>query len=165
MTAPLTFTVLGRPAAQGSKRLVPTAAGPRMIEQTRRVRPWRAAAGAEALAAANAAGHPTNPYWSAPVALTLVCYFARPKAHYRAGGTLLRDMAPARPAGRVGDADKIARAACDALTGVLFHDDSQVTDLVVRKRYAGLGEPERVDVEVRALAATVGAGVEEALAA
>jgi crossover junction endodeoxyribonuclease RusA len=165
MTAPLTFTVLGRPAAQGSKRIVPTAVGPRMVEQTKRVRPWRTAAAAEALVAANAAGHPTNPYWSAPIALTLVCYFARPKAHYRADGTLVRDTAPARPAGRVGDADKIARAACDALTGVLFHDDSQVTDLVVRKRYAALGEPERVEMQVRALARTVGEGIEEALAA
>lgn len=39
------------------------------------------------------------------------------------------------------DLDKLARAALDALTGVLFADDSQVVSLTAMKRFAGEGEP------------------------
>ncbi len=34
------------------------------------------------------------------------------------------------------DADNFAKAALDGCNGILFRDDSQVTDLIVRKRYA-----------------------------
>jgi Holliday junction resolvase RusA-like endonuclease len=34
------------------------------------------------------------------------------------------------------DADNYAKAALDGCNGVLFRDDSQVTDLIVRKRYS-----------------------------
>ena len=34
------------------------------------------------------------------------------------------------------DADNYAKAALDGCNGILFKDDSQVTDLVVRKRYS-----------------------------
>ena len=34
------------------------------------------------------------------------------------------------------DADNYAKAALDGCNGVLFKDDSQVTDLIVRKRYS-----------------------------
>lgn len=34
------------------------------------------------------------------------------------------------------DADNYAKAALDGCSGILFRDDSQVTDLIIRKRYA-----------------------------
>lgn len=34
------------------------------------------------------------------------------------------------------DADNYAKAALDGCNGILFRDDSQITDLIVRKRYA-----------------------------
>lgn len=34
------------------------------------------------------------------------------------------------------DADNYAKAALDGCNGILFRDDSQVTDLIIRKRYA-----------------------------
>jgi len=43
------------------------------------------------------------------------------------------------------DADKLLRAVLDSLTGVGFHDDGQVVELVGRKFY---GSPERVEVTV-----------------
>lgn len=43
---------------------------------------------------------------------------------------------------------KLARAAEDALTGILWRDDAQICDEVIRKRY---GEPARVEIEVRTL--------------
>ena len=34
------------------------------------------------------------------------------------------------------DADNYAKAALDGCNGILFRDDSQVADLIVRKRYS-----------------------------
>jgi Holliday junction resolvase RusA-like endonuclease len=47
------------------------------------------------------------------------------------------------------DADKLVRACLDALTGVLWEDDSQVVEISARKVY---GPTERVDVRARILA-------------
>ena len=46
------------------------------------------------------------------------------------------------------DADNIAKAALDAIQGVVFRDDSQVTGLIVRKSY---GDIPGVTIRVRAL--------------
>lgn len=61
-----------------------------------------------------------------PVRLLVVFYLARPKS-------LGRRVAhhTTRP-----DLDKLTRSVGDALTGVMWNDDSQVVDLQVRKRYA-----------------------------
>jgi crossover junction endodeoxyribonuclease RusA len=53
------------------------------------------------------------------------------------------------------DLDKLTRAVFDALTGVVFHDDAQVVDLVATKRYACAGDPPRVDIRVEPAAAVV----------
>lgn len=40
------------------------------------------------------------------------------------------------------DADNIGKVVCDALNGLAYHDDKQIVDLHVMKRYAGAsGEP------------------------
>lgn len=44
------------------------------------------------------------------------------------------------------DADNAAKAALDALSGIVYRDDSQITDLIVRKRYS---ETPQVQVTVR----------------
>lgn len=44
------------------------------------------------------------------------------------------------------DADNAAKAALDALSGIVYRDDSQVTDLIVRKRYS---ETPQVQITVR----------------
>lgn len=83
------------------------------------------------------------------VAVRATFYVARPAGHYGKNG--LRGSAPAYPIKRsAGDVDKLARALLDALTGVVFADDSQVVDLDVSKRYADTG-PVRLDVRVSAL--------------
>ena len=48
------------------------------------------------------------------------------------------------------DLDKLARAVLDALTGVAFQDDAQVTRLACTKRYALQGEQPGVLVTLRA---------------
>jgi Holliday junction resolvase RusA-like endonuclease len=62
------------------------------------------------------------------VAVWLLFVMPRPGYHAR------KKDAPKLPITRP-DLDKLARAACDALTGVMFKDDSQVTLLWSRKIY------------------------------
>lgn len=45
------------------------------------------------------------------------------------------------------DVDKLARAAVDALSGIVFKDDAQVVALQVRKVYAELGAKAEIVVE------------------
>jgi Holliday junction resolvase RusA-like endonuclease len=69
--------------------------------------------------------------------VNMTFYVGRPKGHFGTGrnARLLKDSAPLRPPVRP-DALKLARPVEDALTGVLWGDDAQTTDLVIRKRYA-----------------------------
>ena len=46
------------------------------------------------------------------------------------------------------DPDKILRLLLDSMTGLFYRDDGQVTDVVVRKRYADFGEPARAEVRL-----------------
>lgn len=80
-----------------------------------------------------------------PVVLAIVFYLPRPQAlltKSKAGQAIPHVKKP--------DLDKLARAAKDALTGVVWTDDSQVTDLIARKRYCAAGEFPRVVIRVRA---------------
>jgi Holliday junction resolvase RusA-like endonuclease len=73
------------------------------------------------------------------VGVVATFYVARPKGHYGTGRNAgqLRKSAPAYPTTRSGgDVDKLARAVLDALAGVAYRDDSQVTSLYLRKCYA-----------------------------
>lgn len=68
-----------------------------------------------------------------PVQLWLHFTMPRPKAHYNAKGVLKASATighTKRP-----DLDKLARAVKDALKGVLYADDAQVTALTAEKAY------------------------------
>jgi Holliday junction resolvase RusA-like endonuclease len=162
----LTFEVLGRPAPQGSKRAVRVNGGVRLLEQSKRVAPYRqdiAATGAAALEHLDAQlrdGLRCN-----PLRVTVTFQLARPKGHHRTGRhwPALRPSAPARPA-VAPDLDKLCRAALDGLTmSGAIRDDAQVVQLVAAKRYAGPGKPEYTLIEVVPMAATVEAAEREAL--
>ena len=76
-----------------------------------------------------------QPLESGAVRLELDFYFAKPKsAKKRIHHTVKPDL------------DKLARAALDSFTGILYADDAQVSELVLRKLY---GLPERVEVRFR----------------
>lgn len=90
--------------------------------------------------------------------MSLVFVKPRPKSHYGTGrnAEVLKDSAPAQP-GVKPDTGKLARAVEDALTGVLYTDDSLLVDTFHSKRYCHRWEPERVLVSLRpAVAQTVG---------
>jgi Holliday junction resolvase RusA-like endonuclease len=118
---PLVITVHGKPAPQGSKRHV---GGGRMIEQSKRVRPWREAVKEAALRALeNTAAHRLD----GPVRLDIAFTFDKP-----ASAPKRRRTWPTTRSS--GDIDKLQRSTLDALTDAgVFKDDSQVIDVHARK--------------------------------
>ena len=72
-----------------------------------------------------------------PLRCDLTFYLPRPAGHYGSGKNagLIKASAPARPTGKP-DRDNLDKAVCDAITAAgVWHDDSQVTDGRIRKRY------------------------------
>lgn len=121
----LSFTVLGKPATQGSKDQFGR-------ESCKRLALWRADA---RLAASRTVPDGWN--LAAPVQVHAVFSFARPKAHYgsRKGQPYLKPTAPEHCAVRA-DVDKLSRALLDAITGPVVLDDSQVVILIAQKRWS-----------------------------
>ena len=77
-----------------------------------------------------------------PLRLTIWCWFAIPKSWSK------KRQAQAMHHTGKPDADNILKVVGDALNGVAWHDDSQVSTAVVFKRYATDGERESVMVEI-----------------
>lgn len=158
----ISFTVRGIPAPQGSKRVVPSGRGGRgrafhVIESsTDRVKGWRSDVRDAAMAAVDNSPLAASGPLPGPIAVELAFRFPRPKGHYLPANSRrpiaeLRVDAPVWPASPP-DIDKLARSVLDALTQLVFVDDSQVVDLGIRKRYAD-GEGPGVTVTVRDLSA------------
>ena len=148
----LTATVYGKPASQGSKRLVGATTGyPRMIDADPRLKSWRAQLQAEMRAAAQQRGLPAGG-WQGAVRLTVLVIVPRPRAHYRTGRRAgeLREAVPQVPASGT-DVDKVARGVCDAGTGIWWRDDRQVAVLTVERQYGA--EP-----QVRVMAQSLSGG-------
>lgn len=114
----LSFSVIGLPAPQGSKRHVGNGI---MIESSKNVKPWREAVKWAAIEAVSG-----KPVIQGPVSLDIEFLLPRPKAAKK------RVYPANRP-----DLDKLIRSTCDALTQVgVYRDDSQVVVLNASKRYA-----------------------------
>lgn len=121
MSKQLSFDVEGTPVPQGSMRSV----GKFMKSDNPATRPWRYWVGFKALEARTAAGiHEIMFGRHVPVRLFATFYFTRPKKY--------RELPAVKP-----DLDKLCRALCDALTGVIWVDDGQVVKMVARKAYFG----------------------------
>lgn len=90
----------------------------------------------------------TKPGADCPVQVRITSHCAIPKSW----GKKKREAAQQgkiRPAVKP-DADNIGKQFCDALNEIAYHDDKQVVELLVSKRYASDGEP-YVDVTVTPL--------------
>ena len=86
---------------------------------------------------------------SEPLSVRMMFYLPRPQGHYGSGknASALKPSARPYPTTKP-DALKLARAAEDALTGVVYRDDSQTVDLQIHKRY---GSPARCEIVVEVL--------------
>jgi len=141
MTLLASFTVPGQPVPQGSlSPFVHAKTGRVVAPQKRTLVEWRETVAwhARQLGAVD----PTPD----PVRVILDFRLRRPRSHFGTGRNhgVLKTSAPAWCVSRP-DVDKLQRACLDALTGVLWRDDSQVVDITASKSWAD--EP-RVDIEV-----------------
>lgn len=138
--AALTFTAYGTPQPQGSSsafipkgwtRAVVTSANPKN-------KGWREVVGH---AAHRARVEGRAKVLTGPVRLMVAFYLPRPKSLSRY--VLVHVKKP--------DTDKLIRSVCDALTGVVWKDDSQVIQVKATKDYAGQGERPRAVITVQLL--------------
>ncbi len=133
----VSFTAHGVAAPQGSKNQFGG-------ESSKRVKPWRediARAAGEAMEGIELA--------RGPVGLAINFFFVRPKSHYGTGAneSIVKATAPTKPIGRnTGDIDKLVRAVADALTGIVYEDDSQIQMLMAQKQW---GTKARADIMVK----------------
>ena len=130
------FFVPGIPRPGGSKnafafRRKDGSLGARVTDAGKHTKKWR-----ECIAAAARRAY-DGPPLTGPLAIVMIAYMPRPKGHYGTGrnANKLKATAPAfhliKP-----DATKLLRAAEDAMTGIIWKDDSQVVRQEVEKLYA-----------------------------
>jgi Holliday junction resolvase RusA-like endonuclease len=134
------FTVFGKPEPAGSKRAFVVAGKAQVVDANAKAKPWKEQV-------AQVAGeHFSGELLDGPLGVRFVFYQPRPKGHYGTGrnSSWLKPAAPLYPTTRP-DALKLARAVEDALSGVLYRDDSQIVDERLMKLY---GAPARCVVTV-----------------
>lgn len=125
------FSVVGRPAPQGSKSYLGRG---RFKEQSPYVAAWRNdVRNAAALAFGEA-------LVDGPIYTEMIFLFNRPKCHHMSGKPD-KPLKPTAPFWHTSapDRDKLERATNDALTGVIWSDDSQVAATLSQKVYAEPG--------------------------
>lgn len=135
----LRFTVPGKPVPQGSMRafLPRNCSRPVVISDNQKLKPYRIEVGACAVEAISkiSGKMPLYPEKS-PVQMRVTFYFVRPKSAKN------RQYPTVKP-----DVDKLLRAVCDALNGIVWHDDAQLIWSHAEKLY---GDRERTEIVVRA---------------
>ena len=123
MTDIIRLRVLGDPKSKGSFRAVrfPNQRYTRVTNALPGTKPWqnRVESAAQDVA-------PEGGPWTGPVRLDIVFGMRRP---LRLGKRVVRHSR--RP-----DLDKLLRCVLDSLAGVIYRDDSQVSEIVSRKEYA-----------------------------
>lgn len=72
------------------------------------------------------------------VAVGMQFLFPRPKSHLTSKGALRKGVSPHHV--KKPDVDKLTRCVLDALTGIVYTDDSQVAWIKAKKRYAKVDE-------------------------
>jgi crossover junction endodeoxyribonuclease RusA len=132
----VTFAVVGTPEPKGSMRAFVRGGRAVLTSDNPNLKRWQRTVMTEAMRVSTAA----TQILSGSVAVELTFRLPRPKALPKRRET---------PHVKRPDVDKLARGVLDALTGVVWADDSQVAALRATKRYAGLNEPPGAVVHVR----------------
>jgi crossover junction endodeoxyribonuclease RusA len=138
MTEPITFLVPGIPQPQGSARaFMPKGSGsfPIVTSDNPKLYAWRRNVSKVARLASRG-----RVLLEGPIRVSVAFHLPAPKS--------LRTVTPhvTRP-----DCDKLVRGILDALTGVIFKDDGQVTEIGARKQYTEAGQPPRAVITVTSL--------------
>lgn len=121
--------VPGEPAPQGSTRAFVVNGRASIAHDNKKTMPWRTAIQAEII---RQAGRLRIEFpGSEPVAVTMEFVMPRRNSEPKRS---------TRPHTRKPDGDKLARSVGDALTGLVYRDDAQVTSMSWSKRTAEIGE-------------------------
>lgn len=130
LTPLLIMTIYGEARPQGSKRAFVRNGRAIVVNDNPHTKSWRQEIASEAQRLY--AGAP----YTGPVFMAVTFVRPRPKGHYGSGknDSTLKATAPAYPTTKP-DTVKLTRAVEDALTGIIWRDDSQVVDHVLSKRY------------------------------
>ena len=138
------FTVYGRPLPGGSKRAFirknkeTGKQGVVVVDMNEKnLKPWK---NEIEMVASSLIG--ARPMYEGPLMLVVDFYMPRPKNHFGVHG--VKRTAPRYPIVRP-DTTKLLRPLEDALSGILWRDDAQIVEQIVRKRY---GDPPRAEVRV-----------------
>jgi Holliday junction resolvase RusA-like endonuclease len=130
----IAFSVLGKPQPQGSTRaFMPKGARfPVVTSDNKNLKPWRQDVAITAQLQMVKGAYPVQ---QGPIRMVCRCYFQRPKSVK--ASVVHKTTKP--------DADKLARSFGDALTGIVYRDDSQIVSLTIEKLF---GTPERAEIEI-----------------
>lgn len=136
----ITFTVFGVAQPKGSTRaFVPKGwTRPIITSDNQKSKGWQQLVAEAASRALQGSGQ----LFHGSIKLDVAFHLPRPKSLPRTRET---------PMTKKPDCDKLLRSTVDALTGVIFRDDSQVVDVHVTKQYAALGESPRAIVTIEPL--------------
>ena len=132
------FTVYGVPQPQGSTRaFIPKGwSRPIITSANAKLKPWRQEVSGAALAALERLAAGLIEPWKDPIAVSIDFYFDRPKSVKSMHKTTKPDI------------DKLERGVFDALTGIIFKDDSQVVRSAMTKQF---GSPARAEISIEVL--------------
>ena len=137
----ITFTVRGKPTAQGRHRtfmMKRKGGGPDVRINT----DPHAQAKNDFLTMAHA-NAPDVP-WSGPLLVFLKCVFPRPKKHFFTGkrADVMRPEAPLFCPSKKNDFDNLAKFVCDSLNHIFYEDDGQIVFGTVLKMYGKIPRTE-----------------------
>jgi Holliday junction resolvase RusA-like endonuclease len=137
------FTIFGVAQPQGSTRAFMPRGWTRPVITTdnAKVKPWRQELAQTAMVAMHECGAKLAAR-GVPISIVLTFHFDKPKSEKKFAVHKVT-----KP-----DLDKLLRAVLDALTGIAYADDSQVTECRVAKIF---GSPARLEVQVNTLAEAV----------
>lgn len=121
----IAISVRGKPTPQGSHKAFVVGGRARITDSNKNLRAWRD------LVAACAQSVAPDELLEGPIRVEIEFLLARPKS--------LPKKIPDWWHVKKPDVDKLTRAILDALTGIVFRDDSQVVEVVARKSYGTPG--------------------------
>lgn len=144
----LVFTVFGVPQQKGSiKAFVPKGWNrPILTDTNRNLKMWAQLVAEGASRSIQQLPAADRGCLTEGVRLTVAFYLPRPKALMRRGLEVAHLKKP--------DLDKLVRGVKDALTRVVWTDDSLVVELVATKQYADVDGSPHVDIRVEPTAGT-----------
>lgn len=148
----LEFTVPTVPIAQPRQRHRALMLGDRVVTQNYTpkdspVQTFKASVKHEFAVAVRDSGQRGQwPVQDGPVAVTLLLFFPRPKRLLWKSKPMPRLPHTSKP-----DAENVAKAGLDALTGIAWRDDAQVSYLAIEKAYCAGDEMPRVEITIRTM--------------